>query len=76
MNLKSLKIWTQGLLCAAFLTGIAAFSGCQVSVGGQTLPSPNYMEDDIQYFPSGPEFKLEREANALSEARAAAGIGN
>ena len=75
MNLKSFKTWTRGLCCAALLTGFAAFSGCQVSVGGQTLPSPYYLDDDIQYFAPGPEFKLEREASALEEARANA-LGN
>ena len=40
-------------------------TGCQVDVGGQTLPSAYYLQDDIQYFPAGPEFKLSREAAAL-----------
>ena len=39
-------------------------TGCQVDVGGQTLPSPYYLSDDVQYFPPGPEFKLSREAAA------------
>jgi hypothetical protein len=45
-------------------------TGCQVDVGGQTLPSPYYMTDDVQYFAPGPEFKLSREAAALKAARA------
>ena len=47
--------------------GIAALSatGCQVHVGGQTLPSPHYLTDDVQYFAPGPEFKLSREAAAM-----------
>jgi hypothetical protein len=47
--------------------GIAGLSltGCQVDVGGQTLPSAYYLQDDIQYFPAGPEFKLSKEAAAL-----------
>ncbi len=44
-------------------------AGCQVDVGGQTLPSPYYMGDDVQYFRPGPEFKLAREAAALKAAR-------
>ncbi len=46
--------------------GIAslAFTGCQVDVGGQTRPSAYYLQDDIQYFPAGPEFKLSKEAAA------------
>ncbi len=45
-----------------------AASGCQVDIGGQTLPSPWYMTDDVQYFPAGPEFKLSREAAAQKQA--------
>jgi len=51
-----------GLLVAVGLTG------CQVDVGGQTLPSPYYLSDDVQYFPPGPEFKLAREAAAMKQA--------
>ncbi|MFM8379678.1 MAG: hypothetical protein ACKOB1_10190 [Planctomycetia bacterium] len=46
------------------LAGLA-LTGCQVDVGGQTLPSAYYLQDDIQYFPAGPEFKLAKEAAAL-----------
>ena len=50
-----------GVLSAVVLTG------CQVDIGGQTMPSPYYISDDVQYFPPGPEFKLAREAAALRE---------
>ena len=52
---------------ALYSLGIGATfcaAGCQVDIGGQTLPSPYYQSDDIQYFPPGPEFKLSREAAA------------
>lgn len=52
-------------LLALCLLAIPVFTGCQVDVGGQTLPSPYYLQDDIQYFPAGPEFKLSKEAAAL-----------
>lgn len=59
------------LAIAAFvLTGAFASTGCQSSINGQTLPSPYYLQDDVQYFPAGPEFKLPREAAALQAARA------
>ncbi len=45
--------------------GVASLVGCQVDVSGQTLPSAYYLQDDIQYFPAGPEFKLSKEAAAL-----------
>ena len=48
--------------------GGVSLTGCQVDVGGQTLPSPYYLQDDIQYFPAGPEFKLSKEAAALKAA--------
>ena len=54
----------RGLLCGLGLAIVAGSTGCQVDVGGQTLPSPYYTKDDIQYFPPGPEFKLSREAAA------------
>ncbi|NLF08303.1 MAG: hypothetical protein GX594_10030 [Pirellulaceae bacterium] len=46
------------------LAGIG-LTGCQVETGGQTLPSPYYMSDDVQYFPPGSEFKLANEAAAM-----------
>ena len=49
---------------------LVAATGCQVSLNGQTLPSPYYLQDDVQYFPSGPEFKLPKEAAALRAAKA------
>jgi hypothetical protein len=38
-----------------------------VEYAGQTLPSPYYHSDDIQYYAPGPEFKLAREAAAMQE---------
>lgn len=57
-------------LAGTGLLALVAATGCQVDVGGQTLPSPYYMTDDVQYFPAGPEFKLSREAAAIQEAKA------
>lgn len=33
------------------------------SNSGQTLPSAYYLVEDVQYFPTGPEFRLEADAN-------------
>jgi hypothetical protein len=57
-------------LCASL--GVSTLTGCQVSVAGQTLPSPYYLLDDVQYFPAGPENKLANETAALKAARAQA----
>jgi hypothetical protein len=51
------------LLGLAMLAGVG-LTGCQVETGGQTLPSPYYLQDDVQYYPPGPEFTLSREAAA------------
>jgi hypothetical protein len=46
------------------LCSILGLTGCQIDVGGQTLPSPYYLQDDVQYFPPGPQFLLSKEAAA------------
>lgn len=51
------------LLCPLLFTAV----GCQTTVGGQTLPSASYLQDDVQYFPAGPEFKLSNQVQALEE---------
>jgi len=55
---------THGLLLSIGGLATLGTAGCQVDVGGQTLPSAYYLQDDIQYFPAGPEFKLSKEAAA------------
>jgi hypothetical protein len=55
--------WRRALISLGVCSSLG-ISGCQVDIAGQTLPSPWYQKDDIQYFPPGPEFKLSREAAA------------
>jgi hypothetical protein len=55
-------------LAAAILwPAMTLLTGCQIEMAGQTLPSPYYLTDDIQYYAPGPEFKLAREAAAIQE---------
>jgi len=61
---------TKSLIVFGVATLLLTATGCQVALNGQTLPSPYYLQDDVQYFPSGPEFKLPREAAALRAAAA------
>ena len=59
---------TWRVVAAAFLCpALAPLAGCQVEMAGQTLPSPYYLTDDVQYYAPGPEFKLAREAAAIQE---------
>ncbi len=53
------------LLLALGLVAGVGLTGCQSDFGGQTLPSPYYISDDVQYFPPGAEFKLSKEAAAM-----------
>ncbi len=67
---RQVHIKATGLLVLCVGGLLLAGTGCQVAVNGQTLPSPYYLQDDVQYFPAGPEFKLPREAAALRAAQA------
>jgi hypothetical protein len=49
---------------------LTASSGCQTTIGGQTLPSAYYLTDDIQFFPAGDEFLLPETVKAMDEYRA------
>lgn len=73
--MKTASFHCSGRLQAAagglILLACAASTGCQIDVAGQTLPSPYYLSDDVQYYAPGPEFKLANEAAALAEQRAA-----
>ena len=62
MTAKTTKQWVRMILCGFGLAASLSATGCQMSIGGQTLPSPYYLKDDVQYYASGTEFKLPREA--------------
>ncbi len=62
------SLFVGGLMALASV----ASTGCQSDISGQTLPSPYYLSDDLQYFPAGPEFKLSNEAAAMQRFEAEA----
>jgi hypothetical protein len=50
------------------LLGVSVtMSGCQTTVGGQTLPSAHYLQDDVQYFPAYSEDLLPKQREALKQ---------
>jgi len=57
------------LWSALALGGILPSVGCQVEYAGMTLPSGKYMHDDVQYFPSGPDFPWANTQAATQRAR-------
>lgn len=69
---KRSQAWKYAFLGLVLAGGIAPSVGCQVSVAGQTLPSPYYLYDDVQYFPAGSENKIANETAAMKKARAEA----
>ena len=62
--MKTTRIW----LTMLAITGLAiSFTGCQSTVGGQTMPSAYFLRDDVQYFPAGPEFKLSNQVQRIEQ---------
>ena len=51
----------------AAMASSALLTGCQTTVGGQTFPSATYLDDDVQYFVAGPEFKLTKQVEAMKK---------
>ncbi len=67
---KRSQAWKYAFWGLILAGGLAPSVGCQVSVAGQTLPSPYYLRDDVQYFPAGPENKIANETAAMKKQRA------
>ena len=44
---------------------LSAATGCQSTYNGQSLPSPYYLQQPVQYYPPGPWFKLQGEADQM-----------
>ena len=68
MKMPAIQGWKRIGVAAVGLLSLVTATGCQVDVSGQTLPSPYWLFDDVQYFAPGTEFKLSREAAAMQEA--------
>ena len=69
MKLSRISTSPHALLLGALLAA-SALQGCQTTVGGQTLPSANYLRDDVQFFPAGPEDKLFYQRQAIEQYNA------
>jgi hypothetical protein len=63
-NMRRVSCWL-----ALAVGGILPSVGCQVEYAGMTLPSGKYMHDDVQYFPSGPDFPWANSQAATQRAR-------
>jgi len=68
MRRSTSKPASWALAAALAFPATLLLTGCQVELAGQTLPSPTYLDDDIQYYAPAPsEMKLSREAAALKQ---------
>lgn len=68
---RNQRFSTCGVAAVLLATACTALTGCQMDIAGQTLPSPHYLSDDIQYYAPGPEFKLANEAAAMKAQKEA-----
>ena len=64
---KSKRTMGWKVAAAAVWPAAMLLTGCQAEYAGQTLPSPYYLTDDVQYYAPGSEFKLAHEAAAMKE---------
>lgn len=70
-RMEKSRRWVFGFLGAAFLgTMVPLMSGCQLSQNGQTLPSPFYLDNSIQYFPEGNDFQHQQEVDRMKKEAA------
>jgi len=62
MSVNNATNWSRWSIALIGLGLALSTVGCQIEVGGQTLPSGYYIYDDVQYFAPGPEMPLAQEA--------------
>ena len=71
MNLRgNIRRSTHALLMVTGVAGSMLATGCVADYSGQTLPSPYYLSDDVQYYAPGAEFLLPNEAAAMEAQKA------
>lgn len=70
MKMNTSQRWLRLTLSGLGLVACLGTTGCQMNIGGQTLPSPYYLDDDVQYYAPGTEFKLSKEAAAMKAYKA------
>jgi hypothetical protein len=61
------KVWTNA--ANRLVQNLTAVVNPQPEIRGHCMPSSYYLDDDVQYFPAGPEFKLSREHAAAEMSK-------
>jgi hypothetical protein len=70
MKAPQIKNWSGLALFATAGLILIGTTGCQTTIGGQTLPSAYFLQDDVQFFPAGPQDKLFVERRTLEQYNA------
>ena len=70
MNTNTPRSWMRLAFSGLALVAAVGTTGCQSTIGGQVLPSPYYLDDDVQYYAPSTEFKLPKEAAAMKSYKA------
>ena len=65
MNARTRTTGYRWLLGACLLSCMGSVGCLQTNIGGQTLPSAYYLDDDVQYLPKGPETRLSNQIRAI-----------
>ena len=73
---RTARALSSAVVLAGGALGSLGLTGCQASMAGQTLPSPYYLNDDVQYFPAGPEFQFPNQVRAIEEYQLGSEVGN
>jgi hypothetical protein len=56
------------VVVSLLFAAVLLFAGCAVHTSGMTLPNPDYLNNRVQYFPSGTEFPFPNEANQIIDS--------
>jgi hypothetical protein len=67
---KTIGRWVLTIMGGTVLLGAFSSIGCTVHTNGMTLPSPQWVNQRVQYFPSGPQYPLSKEASMMKEMKA------
>ena len=72
MKLDRISKLTKSAIVVCTLLVLATATGCgfQTNIAGQTLPSPHYLMDDVEFFPAGSEFKLQNQVDQQEQSKA------
>ncbi len=67
---RAYRKWLYSIMGAAFLLGALSSVGCTIHSNGMTIPSPDWLNQRVQYMPAGPQFPHSQERAMMDAAKA------